>query len=87
VDDGAVQALQLHSSLLPVGVVSVTGTFERGDIVRVTGRNGREMARGITNYASADLQRICGTQSNTIEEILGFFYGDEVIHRNNLVLV
>jgi glutamate 5-kinase len=87
IDDGAVHALKLHSSLLPVGVVSVSGAFERGDIVRVTGRDGRELARGITNYASADLKRICGTQSNTIEEILGFFYGDEVIHRNNLVLV
>ena len=87
VDDGAALALQRSSSLLPVGVIKVSGSFERGDIIRVTGQNGRELARGITNYSSNDLIQISGTQSQAIEEILGFFYGDEVIHRNNLVLV
>ena len=87
VDEGAAQALLHNSSLLPVGIVSVSGSFERGDIVRVTGQSGRELARGITNYASQDLQHICGAQSDAIEEVLGFFYGDEVIHRNNLILV
>jgi glutamate 5-kinase len=87
VDEGAAQALGHNSSLLPVGVVGVTGSFQRGDIVRVTDREGQEMARGIVNYASADLERICGVQSETIESILGFFYGAEVIHRDNLVLV
>jgi glutamate 5-kinase len=87
VDDGAVQALSRDSSLLPVGVVAVDGAFQRGDIVRVTGPDGRELARGIVNYASADLARIQGRHSDTIEHILGFFYGEEVIHRDNLVLV
>lgn len=87
VDNGAARALQHNSSLLPVGIVSVSGFFERGDIVRVTGLNGHELARGITNYGSQDMQRICGAQSDIIEEVLGFFYGDEVIHRNNLVLI
>ena len=87
IDAGAVQALQHNSSLLPVGVISISGVFERGDIVRVTEKDGHELARGITNYASHDLQIICGMQSDGIEDALGFFYGDEVIHRNNLVMV
>jgi len=87
VDEGAARALRHNSSLLPAGMVRVSGTFERGDIVRVTGLNGQELARGITNYSSQDLQRICGAQSDAIEEVLGYFYGDEVIHRNNLVLI
>jgi glutamate 5-kinase len=87
VDDGAVQALRRGGSLLPVGVVSVQGKFERGDTVRVAALDGHEIARGLINYASVDLERIRGEQSEAIERILGFFYGDEVIHRNNMVLL
>jgi glutamate 5-kinase len=87
VDDGAAQALRRGGSLLPVGVVNVQGKFERGDTVRVAAQDGHEIARGLVNYASADLERIRGEQSEAIERILGFFYGDEVIHRNNMVLL
>lgn len=87
VDEGARQALDQGSSLLPVGVCSVEGKFERGDSVRVLGPDGREIARGLVNYASTDLERILGVQSDDIEKILGFAYGDEVIHRNDMVLL
>jgi glutamate 5-kinase len=87
VDEGAVQALRRGGSLLPVGVTNVHGKFERGDTVRVAGPDGREVARGLVNYASADLKQIIGLQSEAIERSLGFFYGDEVIHRNNMVLL
>lgn len=87
VDVGAAKALQKGGSLLPVGVVQVSGTFQRGDTVRIVEPSGREIARGLANYASDDLSRICGEQSNLIEEILGFAYGEEVIHRNNMVLL
>jgi len=87
VDDGAVQALRRGGSLLPVGVFAVEGTFERGDTIRVSDMSGSEIARGIVNYSSADLVRICGRQSGEIETILGYTYGDEVIHRNDLVLL
>ena len=87
VDDGAVQALRQGGSLLPVGLRKIEGTFERGDSVRIVGQSGREIARGLVNYASIDLVKICGEKSDNIEKILGFAYGDEVIHRNNMVLL
>ena len=86
IDTGAAQAVR-HSSLLPVGVTAVTGPFERGDPVQVLNAIGREVARGIANYDAADLARIRGHQSIEIETILGYTYGDEVIHRSNLILL
>jgi glutamate 5-kinase len=70
-----------------VGVKSVEGDFERGDSIRVLNSSGHEIARGITNYGSGDLARIIGRKSDEIEEILGFNFGDEVIHRNDLVIL
>ncbi len=87
IDAGAAQALQHGRSLLPVGVSDVTGNFERGDTVQVINPLGREVARGIVNYESGDLGRLCHHQSTEIETILGYTYGDEVIHRNNLILL
>jgi glutamate 5-kinase len=87
VDAGAAQALHKGSSLLPVGVKRVTGEFNCGDTVKVVVSSGSEIARGLVNYSSADLVRIAGKQSKEIEAILGSDYDDEVIHRNNLVLL
>ena len=87
IDDGALSALRNGSSLLPVGVSGVEGEFERGDPVRVVNSGGREVARGLVNYSSADLARILGQRSDLIESILGYAYGDEAIHRNNMVLI
>lgn len=87
VDDGAARALRQGSSLLPVGVTAVEGDFERGDTVRVLDAAGRELARGAANYGAADLARLCRRRSDEIETILGYDYGDEVIHRNDLVLL
>jgi glutamate 5-kinase len=55
--------------------------------VNVTDASQRDVARGMVNYTSEDLVRICGRHSEEIEDILGFVYGDEVIHRNNMVLL
>jgi len=87
IDQGAVQALQRGGSLLPVGVVRASGRFQRGDTVRVAGPDGVEVARGLVNYTADDLQRLCGVQSEQIEATLGYFYGEEVIHHNNLVIL
>lgn len=87
VDAGAAHALARGGSLLPVGVKKLEGDFERGDTVRVIGPGGREVARGLVNYAASDLIRILGQHSEMIEEILGFFYGDEVIHRSHMVIL
>ncbi|MBI5568288.1 MAG: glutamate 5-kinase [Chloroflexi bacterium] len=87
VDDGAQHALQHGRSLLPVGVTDVSGDFDRGDTIQVINSSGREIARGLTNYNSIDLARLRGRQSVEIEAILGYTYGDEVIHRNDLVVL
>jgi glutamate 5-kinase len=87
VDDGATQALHNGGSLLAVGVAQVEGSFQRGDAVRVLDCQGKEIARGLVNYAAVDLRRIMGRHSSEIEKVLGFAYGEEVIHRNNLVLL
>lgn len=87
IDAGAEHALRHGRSLLPVGVIAVEDTFERGDTIRVADAAGNEIARGIANYGAADLLRICGQKSDAIEARLGYNYGDEVIHRNDLVLL
>ena len=87
VDEGAVEAIKKGGSLLPVGMLKVEGEFQRGDTVRVIKPSGKEIARGLTNYASIDLHKISGKRSDRIENILGFAYGEEVIHRNNMVLL
>jgi len=87
IDDGAALAIQRGGSLLPVGMTGVTGIFERGDTVRVAKADGSEVARGIVNYGSRDLARIVRRPSDEIEAILGYHFGDEVIHRNDMVLL
>lgn len=88
VDDGAVAALrQRGRSLLPAGLAGVAGAFERGESVEVRDSNGERVAVGISNYSSAEADRIKGIRSDRIAETLGYGYGDEVIHRDNLVLL
>jgi glutamate 5-kinase len=87
INKGAAVALKRGGSLLPIGVTQVSDDFDRGDTVRVLDENGRELARGITSYSSADLTRLRGRHSDDIESLLGYDYGDEVIHRNDLVLL
>ena len=87
VDGGAHRAVaDKGKSLLPSGIVAIEGDFERGDAVRLCDAEGQEFARGIINYSQAELQRIRGHKSQAIEELLGYQYGDEVVHRDNLVL-
>ena len=88
VDDGASTALlRDNRSLLPAGVKEVVGTFQRGDIVSIQDVHRAQIAAGITNYNSDELGVIKGAHSNRIEELLGHQYGDEVIHRNNMVVL
>jgi len=87
VDAGAASALRAHGrSLLPAGVASVVGAFARGDAVEIRDPEGNRVASGTTNYASDELVRIRGQKSDRIAETLGYSYGDEVIHRDNMVL-
>jgi glutamate 5-kinase len=87
VDAGAARALGQGKSLLPAGVVRVSGRFDRGDAVAVRDPDGREIARGLSAYSSADAERVCGRRSGEIEELLGYRGRDEMIHRDDLVLV
>lgn len=88
VDDGAVIALRDdHRSLLPAGVKRADGEFARGDTVFIMDASGQNIACGIANYSAGDIQRIRGLSSGKIEETLGYHYGQEVVHRNNLVLL
>lgn len=88
VDDGAVTALQKnHKSLLPAGMTDVVGTFQRGDIITILNSNRHQIAYGITNYSSDDLLKVKGIRSNRIAGILGYQFGEEVVHRSNLVII
>jgi glutamate 5-kinase len=86
VDDGAAAALRRGKSLLPAGVTSVVGQFERGDALIVRDAAGHELARGLSAYSSRDAQRLRGRQSSEIEALLGVRGRDELIHRDDLVL-
>jgi glutamate 5-kinase len=88
VDDGAAAALREgRGSLLPAGIRGVEREFQRGDLVDIVGLQGNRIACGISNYSSADIQTIRGTHSEEIMPLLGYEYGAEVVHRNNLVVV
>ncbi len=87
-DDGAVKALTAQGkSLLPSGIVRIEGHFDVGAYVNCINKEGRKIAKGLTNYSSKDLEQIRGRKTSEIEKILGYKYSDEVIHRNNLVLM
>jgi len=86
VDDGAVRALASGKSLLPAGVTEVTGDFDRGDLIGVQGKDGREIARGLSNYSADEARALAGRHSGLSESILGYRGREELIHRDDLVL-
>lgn len=87
-DAGAREAVERHGkSLLPAGIVKVVGRFRKGDVVALCDTSGVEFARGLTNYDSDDIRRIRGLKTSEIAEALGYCPHDEVIHRDNMVVV
>ena len=87
VDEGAVIKLRDEGkSLLPIGVVEVTGEFARGDVIAVRSPTGSEIARGLANYSAAEARLIARKPSSQIEGLLGYANEPELIHRDNLVL-
>ena len=85
-DDGAVRGVSDQGrSLLPIGVVSVSGDFQRGDLVSCIDSAGRERARGLVNYSSEEARALAGKGSADIESVLGYRGEEELIHRDNLV--
>ena len=86
VDAGAARALEQGKSLLPAGVVSVQGTFVRGDMVSISDQNRNELARGLVNYDADEATAISGCHSSEIKEILGYPGRASLIHRDNMVM-
>jgi len=87
VDDGAVKALHSGSSLLPVGLVSVTGQFNKGDVVMIKDRKGNDLGKGLSRFSSFELMSIKGLKSDAIQKTLGYNGKFEVIHRDYLVIL
>ncbi len=88
IDDGAVNAiLKAGKSLLPSGIVRVEGVFDTGDAVYCVDLHGNRIAKGIVNYSSQDTEKIKGKKTTEIESILGYKYSDEVVHRDNMVVL
>ena len=87
-DDGAVKVLrQGGRSLLPVGVKAIAGQFRRGEMVSCVDLNGKEIARGLVNYDADEARAIAGRSSDRIADVLGYVSDEEMIHRDNLVVV
>lgn len=87
VDAGAAKAVRYGgNSLLPAGVVRVDGSFERGENISIVDPAGEVVAWGIANYRSVEINRIMGVRSDKIESILGYGYGPDIVHRNNMAL-
>ena len=87
-DAGAMRALAKEGkSLLPIGVKSIEGSFERGAVVACISPEGRELARGLVNYGANEARRILGRPSSEILSVLGYVDEPELIHRDNLVLI
>jgi glutamate 5-kinase len=86
IDDGALKALQRGKSLLPAGVASVDGKFQKGDAVIVVNGDATEVGRGLVAYSADDARLLMGHKSSEIEDLLGYRGADEMIHRNDLVL-
>ncbi|WIO73655.1 glutamate 5-kinase [Porticoccaceae bacterium LTM1] len=86
-DDGAVAVLaEQGKSLLPIGVRAVDGSFHRGDLVRCLNGHGQEVARGLVGYSADEARKIAGQPSSEIQALLGYVDGEELIHRDNLVI-
>jgi glutamate 5-kinase len=87
VDDGATAKLRDEGkSLLPIGIIEVQGEFHRGDVIAVRDQRGREVARGLANYGSAEARLIARKASSEFERLLGYSAEPEMVHRDNLVL-
>lgn len=87
-DSGAAEAIMRRGkSLLPSGIMGVSGEFETGDAVYCVDPEGNRIAKGLVNYSSEEIDKIKGRNTKEIETILGYKYSDEVIHRDNLVII
>jgi glutamate 5-kinase len=87
IDHGAIKAINNGKSLLPAGVKKINGTFEKGDHILVKDQNNIEYARGLTSFSSFEIEKIKGSHSSKIKNILGYSSREEIIHKDDLVKV
>jgi glutamate 5-kinase len=88
VDDGAKKALFYHNkSLLASGILDIDGRFKSGDVVSITDKAGNEFAKGICNYSADELDKIKGLRSSDFRDALGYKAKDEIVHKDNLVIL
>ena len=87
IDRGAVKAIKNGKSLLPAGVKGISGTFEKGDHILVKDQNNIECARGLASFSSIEVEKIKGSHSKEIKNILGYSSREEIIHKDDLVKV
>jgi len=87
IDHGAIKAINNGKSLLPAGVKKINGTFEKGDHILVKDQNNVECARGLTSFSSIEIEKIKGSHSSEIKNILGYSSREEIIHKDDLVKV
>ena len=87
IDQGALKALSNGKSLLPAGVKKINGFFEKGDHILVKDQNNIERARGLTSFSSIEIEKIKGSHSREIKNILGYSSREEIIHKDDLVKV
>ena len=87
IDQGAVKAINNGKSLLPAGVKKINGTFEKGDHILVKDQNDTECARGLASFSSIEIEKIKGSHSREIKNILGYSSREEIIHKDDLVRV
>ncbi|PIP30290.1 glutamate 5-kinase [bacterium (Candidatus Howlettbacteria) CG23_combo_of_CG06-09_8_20_14_all_37_9] len=87
IDDGAKEAIVSNKSLLPSGIKCLDGNFLKGDLVNILDKNKKVIGKGIVNYDSKEINSILGAKSEEIEKILGYRYSDEIIHKDNLVII
>ena len=87
IDDGALNAIKSGKSLLPAGVKKISGNFDKGDHILVKDLNNVECARGLSSFSSVEIEKIKGSHSSKIKNILGYSSGEEIIHKNDLVKV
>ena len=87
IDNGAVSAIKNGKSLLPAGVKKINGDFEKGDHILVKDQNNIECARGLASFSSIEIEKIKGSHSSKIKNILGYSSREEIIHKDDLVKV
>jgi glutamate 5-kinase len=88
VNEGAKEALiQKNASLLPSGIVNIKNDFEKNDVISIADENGKEFARGMANYSSEDAKQLIGKKTGEIKKILGHKESDEIVNRDNIVIL